>query len=310
MPDINALLSKHFAGETTPQEDQLVKKYKTENPEHYKTLKAFWTKKGLKHETFDTTKAWNKIEQKATRPKVVPIYRYLKVAASVAAIFLMVFLSYYFNNSDQPTTELAVITAKVNNEKVELEDGSVVYLNSNSALTFPKNFTSKERIVTLHGEAFFDVARDVERPFIIHTIHSDIEVLGTSFNINTTTQETEISVANGKVKVQSTSNDKSAILTPDQSAKVTKENLEVYAAHNQNYLAWQTGIFHFDKTPISQVVEKLNTFYKDKIILTNQNSDCLFTANLNQQELLEVIEIIQLSCSLELNKKNNSYELY
>lgn len=310
MSDIEKILSKHFVGETSTEEEQFVQKFKLENPQEYDALKGFWTKKGAEVKEFDTSKAWQKIEQKANKTRPSATFRYLRVAASVAAVFLLVPLGFHFYNTDKPSVDVVKISAKTSTDKVELEDGSIVYLNNNASLSYPKKFDSNQRIVSLQGEAFFEIAKDAKRPFIIHTNHSDVEVLGTSFNINTETAQTEIAVATGKVKVKSLFNNKFSILTPNQSAKVDKEILEVFSTENKNYLAWKTGVFHFNKTPISQVVKELNTFYNNKVTLSKTDTDCLFSATLEQQKLDEILEIIKLTCDLQFNKKNKTYELY
>jgi len=230
--------------------------------------------------------------------------------AKSSTILLSVTAGFYFYKNQPISPELSIITAKLQNDKIILADGFIVYLNKHATLSFPKKFDANKRELTLYGEAFFEVAKDANRPFLIHTNHSDVEVLGTSFNVNTTIKQTEVSVATGKVKVQASAHDKSSILTPGQTAEVTEQTLKVYTTINQNYLAWKTGIFEFNETPIVKVVKDLNTYYDNKIQLTKSDIDCSFTSTFKQRDLKEIIEIIELSCGLQNKQKNEHYELY
>ncbi len=310
MSDIYAILSKHFTGEATSEEELLVKNFKETNSEEYHALRAFWTKQDLEVTSFNTSKGWQEVVTKVQGPKRVPIYTYLRVAASVAAVFLLMTIGYYYINTSQIAVEQMVLTAKEQVERITLPDGSIVYLKKDASLKFPKSFASTNREIILQGEAFFEIVKDVNRPFRIGTNHSEVEVLGTSFNINTEKDQTAVTVATGKVQVTALSDGKAAILTPNQSALVKDHSLETFSTTDNNYLAWKTGIFKFEKTPIHQVVEDLNSYYENKIILSKLDTDCLFTSTFDQRDLQEIIEIIQLSCHLQLQQKNTNYELY
>lgn len=310
MSDINSILSKHFTGETTPEEEILVQQFKLENPEEYLALQAFWTNKEVNVSEFDTTQGWKKVVQKSKPAKRVFLTPTLKWVASTAAIFLIAMVGLYlYNNLDTPS-DLVKITATIQNQKVELEDSSVIYLNKDASLSYPDKFSSNRRDVTLNGEAFFEVAKDANRPFRILTNHSEVEVLGTSFNIDTKADQTEVSVTTGKVQVRSLRNDVTAILTPNQSAFANDNTINVVPTIDQNYMAWKTGVFNFEKAPIKDVIEKLNTYYNNQITLSKTDSDCLFNLSFNQLDIKEIVEIIQLTCNLKLNKKNNNYELH
>lgn len=310
MSDINNILSKHFAGEATPNEEVLAQQFKLENPEEYKALRAFWAPQKTDLNKFDTTEGWQAVTKKSTAPKRVLMYTYLRRAAAIAAVFLVAVVGVYMFSNQNISSELITVIAKVQNEEVTLADGSIVYLNKNATLTYPEVFNSSERELTLQGEAFFEVAKDAARPFIIHTIHSEVSVLGTSFNVNAESNQTEVSVTTGKVKVQSLNREASTILTPNQSATVNEQGLDAYPTNNQNYLAWKTGVFYFEKATLNDVVRDLNSYYSPKITLENFDADCQFSSTFQQKELTEIIEIIQLSCGLQLRQKNGNYELY
>lgn len=314
MSDKYELLSKHFLGETVLEEEKEIAAFKRANPDEYAVLAKLWKKEGVVVKDFDSKAAWLKVKQKANPIKVVPMYKYLRIAASIAAVAALVFfLSIFIRNAYfQSETEMLMVeaTARERDRKVDLPDGSVVYLNRNARLQYPEAFDQSQRKVRLEGEAFFEVAEDASRPFLITTNHSEVKVLGTSFNINTNLEETEVVVATGKVTVKSLFEDKSAVLTPNQSAVISKSSLKSFPTKDVNYLAWKTGEFSFREKAIVEVIEGLNEYYSEQIQLVNKKTDCFLTASFNKDDLSEILEIIQLTCDLKINKKENYYELY
>ena len=194
--------------------------------------------------------------------------------------------------------------------EIVLHDGSVVWLNQHSTLSYPEKFKKHIRNVRLSGEAFFDVAKNPGSPFIISTEHSDITVVGTSFNIVSDSTQTEISVRTGKVKVQSAYNNEKVLLAANQGSIISPSELVAFDIENENYLAWKTGSFVFNETPIDKVVKDLNTYYEPQIVLNNPKTQCLLTTNLNQMPLKDVMEILKLSCDLKIKNTDDYYEIY
>ena len=104
--------------------------------------------------------------------------------------------------------------------------------------------------------------------------------------------------------------EQASVLIANQSARIAAGEVDVFPTQDKNYLAWKTGVFHFERTPIDQVVRDLNSYYDHKITLSDSTSTCLFSSSFQQQGLKEIMEIIQLSCGLKLKQKHENYELY
>lgn len=310
MPDVYEVLSKYFAGASNPEEEIIVTQFKKENPEEYQTLKLFWSNEQIHLTEFDKDEGWKKVKQNAEPAKEVNMYQSLrKVVAIAAVLFVAIACAYIL----LPTNETAQFVEKIANkqgEKVTLEDGSIVYLNKGATLSYPNSFADLSiRELTLEGEAFFEVQKDPNRPFVIHTPHSKVEVLGTSFNVNNEIDHTQVTVTTGKVKVENLSQSKSSILLPNQTAQISKKNIVVTTTTSQNHLVWKTGVMEFENTPLYKVVQEINTYYGNKIILSVQANDCPLTCSLNQHKLEDVVRIIELSCNLSIEQKNGSYVL-
>ena len=310
MIDINTILAKHFSGESSSQEERLVQEFKRKNIAEYNSIKALWSSNNLKITKFDTSAAWDNIEKESTRTEPKATSKKTRNLLIVAILMLSVLAGAYLlmnGNSSGKTIELKALE---NGEMVLLADGSKISLRKDAVLSYPKKFGEKSREIRLEGEAFFDIERDPNKPFIVHTIHSDIEVLGTSFNINADAEMSKVTVATGKVKVKNSDHTDSTILTPNQSAVVAKSNILFSSTSDKNELAWMSGKFEFDNTELRKVVDDLNSYYGNKIKLSNTVGECSFNSSFDQEKLTTILKIIQLSCGLELTQKNGNYELH
>ncbi|NMH89765.1 FecR family protein [Flavivirga algicola] len=164
--------------------------------------------------------------------------------------------------------------------KIILSDGSVVYLNAGTKFMFPEKFDSDERKVFLSGEAFFEVARDEEKPFIVKTIEEkvSIEVLGTKFNVSAYPIDSDILtvLTEGKVVVVEKNIFKTqrAILKPGQLASWHKdtEKVNIKKVNTDNYTLWTQGLLYFESESIINIVRKIERFYNVKIIFENPHN--------------------------------------
>jgi transmembrane sensor len=145
-----------------------------------------------------------------------------------------------------------------------LADGTKVWLNAASTIAFPTSFTGlANRIVTLHGEAYFEVAKDAAHPFIVISDHQRIEVLGTHFNINSYPDEPAIktTLLEGKVKVSLLGSKQTTYLAPGEQSVVTGQQLFKTKADTDEVLAWKDGYFQFDDESVNSVMRKLARWY-------------------------------------------------
>ena len=144
-----------------------------------------------------------------------------------------------------------------------LPDGTIVKLNADSKLTVPETFSTDRREVSLHGEAFFDVARDESRPFIIHTKDIDVEVLGTSFNVRSYLNEEPsiVAVATGKVGVSG--EDKRETLTRGEKVVYTPSTGSMIKGllDEEEEFGWKENILLFDRQTLPEVIQKLSRWY-------------------------------------------------
>jgi transmembrane sensor len=280
---------------------------------------------------FDHAAAWEKISpavEKSTRvikmekPASVVFLRrrFLRVAAAVLLPLMLGSVGFYFGLKQQKT---AVFTEVISNEKqvlfgVTLPDGTVVTLNHNSTLRYPKQFTGKLRKVTIEGEAFFEVKPDASRPFVISAGNARIRVLGTSFNVcaRPGDKTVEVTVETGKVQIgcrESTQQPcHNLILIPGEKGILSTSDNALTKSVNQNLnvTAWKTHDLVFHKTRLGDVIKNLEDVYHADIQLSDPAfNDLVLTAHFNNQSIEFILEVIRLTFNLELSTQNDQYFL-
>jgi ferric-dicitrate binding protein FerR (iron transport regulator) len=141
--------------------------------------------------------------------------------------------------------------------QLQLPDGSKVWLNAESSITYPITFTGNERKVTISGEVYFEVAKDKNKPFRVSAGDLHVEVLGTHFNINAYADEgsAKTSLLEGSVKIDR------EILQPGQAYV----NGKVIAADVEHDVAWKNGVFNFNDQNLSQIMRQLARWYNLEI---------------------------------------------
>jgi ferric-dicitrate binding protein FerR (iron transport regulator) len=312
MPDIYDLLAKHFLNETSAEEELKINQFKDKSPEEYKILLKLWNKGNIKVTDFDSSRAWDKVQTQINRKqntKIIPLRKNLMRVAIAAAIALLIGISSLFIYQNMQIKMINIQTGS--NDKVKqilLSDGSTVWLNKNSSISYPEKFSENRRNIQLKGEAFFKVAKNPAKPFVVHTSNARITVLGTSFNIRTDTHFTKVDVATGKVNVSNLENTEYTILTAGYSANVEEDKLQKFKTDNINYLAWKTGAFYFKDIPLKQAVSDLNTYYNNQFIIDSKaDIPCRLTAEFSKADIEEVLEVLRLACNIKITKTDKGF---
>ena len=328
------LLAKYLCDEASDSERQEVEAWAGQSGTDTATLKKsreLMQKAVLWYETrhFKTEEAWSNINSRiessapviriqTTQEKRLFFRRMLRVAASLLLAVTLGTAGYYIGFRQHKP---AVYTEVITNDRqvvagITLPDGSVVTLNRNSALTYPKTFSGNTREVSITGEAFFEVSPDAEKPFVIQAGSAKIRVLGTSFNVCAYPEAETVDVIVATGKVQVTCNDKpenngcNLILTPGERGTLSNKDLTLVKSANYdlNASAWKTRQLVFEDTPLAEVVSALEKVYFVNIQLADpQLRDLALTANFNNQPVDFILDVIRLTFNLELTSMNGQY---
>ncbi|MDR6806980.1 ferric-dicitrate binding protein FerR (iron transport regulator) [Dyadobacter sp. BE34] len=227
-------------------------------------------------------------------------------AAAVIAILVTAF-GWFFLISEKTPESLQVATTDNTKEQL-LPDGTKVFLNYNSKLTYPENFKGDLRTVSLQGEAFFDVKRDAAHPFVIQANGTEIRVLGTSFNVKAyDAAPVRVDVATGKVRVSKDSH--RVELVKGQSAEVLKDSIRSLQA-NINLMGYRTQIYEFNAADLQDVVTSIRDGYHVDVRLSNDKiAQCRLTIRFEKEPVDATLSVIAETLDLNLRKEGKVYWL-
>ncbi|MFK7772948.1 MAG: FecR family protein [Saprospiraceae bacterium] len=258
-------------------------------------------------------------EEVTTSPKVVPLQNrrsWLRIAAAAAIIIVGGLFTFNQLNSDSGWQKVAVTDSTGN---LTLVDGSKIAINSTSELDYPAKFSTEERRVKLNGEAFFDIAKNPEKPFIIESGDLIIRVLGTSFNVRNYGNEgmAEITVRSGRVEVSHKNGGFTKILEANDQLTFDKKRRKIRAVSkdaNLNALGWWSGKLVFDNEKMSRVKLAIERTYNIELDFTKTEIlNCPYTiSNDVKSEGLEILlEVLETALALEkVNKvSDKKYQL-
>lgn len=199
-------------------------------------------------------------------------------------------------------------TTKGNQFQIILSDGTKVWLNALSSLHFPEAFGNR-RVVELSGEGYFEVAKDASHPFIVktlkHGIKQEVEVLGTSFNINSYLDEPVIktTLIEGSIKIANQSN--SAILKPMLQAKVNDRQISMGQVDIDSEIAWKNGLFSFDNASLKSILSQIGRWYSieiDPAKIPQKRFNGVISRNVN---LSEVLRMLSLTGNIKIELKQD-----
>ncbi len=189
---------------------------------------------------------------------------------------------------------------------LRLNDGSIVWLNSQSSIRYPVAFVGDERQVEITGEAYFEVAKNLTKKFIVASNGLNIEVLGTHFNVNSYNDNKNIKVTllEGSVKIIKGAG--TFILKPGQQAQVANEIQVLNGANIESVMAWKNGFFSFSGTSVEELMNILGRWYNVEIVfnksIPNRQFGGQIATSANLSQVVKVLNESELKCAL-LNGK-------
>jgi ferric-dicitrate binding protein FerR (iron transport regulator) len=243
--------------------------------------------------------------------------RFPFIGWAAAAVVVLALGIWFLNNGTNVTVEqLAMETQYAEEKEVQLPDGTKVRLNGNSQLDYPATFAADKRLVKLTGEAFFDVAKNPNKPFIIETEKANVTVLGTSFNVRARTAENEVAVVvkTGKVRLENKQGNKKVELIANQKGVYNRSSNTINQSemNNLNDLAWFSDVLVFDNTPLKEVVLDLSKQFDVNIVISDPiMQTCAYSSRDKVSQGVEnILEGIKESFEMELKVLGNTnYEL-
>lgn len=210
------------------------------------------------------------------------------------------------------TERQTVIVPQGKDLSITLADGSKVWLNSNSRMTYPTFFTGKTREVDIFGEAYLEVAHDDAHPFIVHSGNIHLKVLGTEFNINTYDEKNpKITLVKGSVRVSTQKSGNTldyAMLHPNEAATLSNDKLQVGYVNINDEICWREGIELFDDESLYNVLLQMGSWYNMTVICHHEehlNIRLHYVYNRNE-DVGKAVKLLNKISKIKVNIKNNT----
>jgi transmembrane sensor len=315
--EFNALIDRYLAGRASPEETQLIDQFfnsqeRRQTLPHYKLSDEMWSaiepSIRRKHVPAADVRAndWT-VKRSSVRRILMPVL--------VCLMVVMIGYLHSVLSSDPSVHWVTSETTPGQKSLITLADGSLVFLNSATSITYPATFDAGKREIRLTGEAFFQIARDVERPFVVRTGNVITTVLGTSFNIEAFEGQPKIvSVATGKVQVELKENSadtslKPLVLKPNEEAIYRPgAGINMRSTNPERFLAWKTQTLYFENNTLAEVASKLERWYNSTVEFENESiTKCRINGRYKEMDLQSVLESIQYMYEIDYKFINQNH---
>lgn len=246
------------------------------------------------------------------------LFNYLFVAVALFTVSVLVWAAHLKNEAGQPTNWVGTQVAYGQIQRIDLPDGSVVWLNSGSKIIYPETFNNNLRQIFVAGEAYIEVAEDRRRPFFLSAGNVNIKVLGTKFNIKSWAEQnrTEISLLEGKIMVEVTGSE--GVQRYRMSAGTfmsfnhLTETTETRWFSPTCYSLWKTGGLHFRNLTFNEIAHELERRFDVRIIIRDENikNERFFASFVNNETLDDILTQINITNSFVFQKNGNIIDVH
>lgn len=265
----------------------------------------------------DSHRIWLNICREAFGSDYKRKFQRYKIYSAVASLLLLLGIgatAYRATIEEAPAIVYIVSSGIQNMESLSLPDGTLVQMGPGSRLTYPAAFSATSREVSLDGQAFFDVAKDPRKPFIVHASNMDVQALGTAFEVFDYEMEnrSEAILLRGKVKVSMPSagngKEREVILSPNERLMFDKKEGLLYKStlDADKYTSWRKQkILSFENEKLSMIIPRLEKWYGRKVICQEDQAEKYrFTFKIKDESLDLILTMISKSSPLKFRKTN------
>ncbi|WP_299230669.1 FecR family protein [uncultured Bacteroides sp.] len=290
-----------------------------ESLEFKQILSKQWNNTDYELDDISKQRIWKGISKKinsSVNTTMILYYKWYSIAVSVLLLIAFGGLAMLWNQKS--SVQMYVVASGIQNlEKIKLPDGTQVCLGPGSRLEYPSEFRTDSRDIKLEGQAYFDVAKNPDKPFIVHTGGMQVEALGTAFELFNydDCNEMEAVLVNGSIKVDFGKKYKSAsrIMKPDE--KLTLNKLTGKAIINKinadKYTSWRSGVLSFENENLAMIIPRLEKWYGRNIECDSRLlNDYRFTFKVRDESLEVLLFIMRHSAPIMYTKdSDNNYTL-
>ena len=311
------LLIARFLGETASADEcRQLENWINETPEnrvYFKQMKALWDSSYLAGDQVE--RSLESSMKKLQRSPMRLLSQLQKIAAVLFLPLLLGSILLFFQYKQQTPSQSAWIQTSSpfgSLSKIELPDGSKVWLNTGSSLSYPVRFDGSDRTVKLEGEAYFEVVSDPSNPFEVQTATCSVTATGTRFSIMAYKGMAthQVTLAEGKVKVGNLPNKREIHLKANQNLRlnVSTGQASLEEADAYKYFAWKDGRIIFRNDRLSDIADRLSLQYNTDIEIQGDISELRFRATFENETLTEVLNLLKLASPFVYEEQSPQYQ--
>lgn len=326
---MDELIASYLSGGLDKESLDELEKWIAASPEHkdyFMQMQEIWFS-AVNNATnvYDKDKAFSnfKTRVEATKTigeskKVYPMKLFLRYAAVIAVVVLFSALSFWRGGESMKSSfAQVVVEAPIGSRsKLSLPDGTIVWLNAGSKMSYSQGFGVEERNVELEGEGYFDVVHNEDIPFYVKTKDLQVRVVGTKFNCRDYPMDNEavVSLEEGKVALKNMLLDDEVVLEPDERVRLNKADGEMIVEKvvASNALQWTMGYLFFDEEVLPDIAKELERSYNVKITIADSLKDFRFYGNFIRQEqsIQEVLDALSSTGKIHYKIEEREITLY
>lgn len=317
---INHIIARVLSGESSSDDILSLSEWLNEdkkNKEEFRQLKNYWDANvALKHPvvpTFSADKLLQQIEiQDKSIKKRQSWQTYISLIAAVTLLFIFssAFFLYYTNSY---VSEYYTLLTDEHKSDFTLEDGTVITLNKNSRLSYSNKYGKDKRDVKLEGEAYFEVSKDPDKPFLVEMNGASIVVLGTHFNVKADADSDDITATLVEGSIRFEGAKQNIVMTPNQQLTFSRSTNKVDIKHVDTdvFTAWKDGLLKYKSIPFIELMEELKNTYKVDIKIDNEElkkpTVTVSGTFSREQSIEQILKVISRSLPIRWNNSNGVY---
>lgn len=306
--DIDIIIARYLAGDATTEETERLRQWiaiSDDNRREFFGQHDLWNAlfPAIDPDEIDIDRAESRVLERTgirKRTRLFSPRTLMPVAAAMLAAVILTTLYFTLHTPAYTPQLYKISTAYGCTMQTTLPDGSEVWLNANSTLSYPDRFDSRSRDVSLEGEAYFNVSADKQHPFIVHTPKMSVTATGTQFNINDYPRSpfASVTLVDGIVDVHTPHADRS--LRPGQHLCLKDGKIKLTSGTDiDRYCAWRDGVLIFNNDRLSSICARLEQIHNVEFTIDSTLARTKFHIILNGENISEIMHMLQLCAPID-----------
>lgn len=316
---------QYFEGKITKENEKTLLDFIASSPQNKMLFRDWENEWFATFNNEETDKAWQKMvmqiepekmqETSVTKRRWLRGYKWMRIAAVFTGLILLSVTYLVYRNSVPEEYAFTVEAPLGERSRMVLPDGTLIWLNSGSHVEYSAGFRKNNRTIRLIGEAYFEVKKNEEIPFIVQTKHCSVKVLGTRFNVSAYPDDdfTETTLIEGGVELISDLNEPLRMVPGERVVYNHKTN-QMYKENvtAENFSSWTCSRLDFEEITLKDLMKKLSRRYNVKITIASEElAEKKFSGSLiNGETLTEVLSAINLIVPIEVTRQNDAVYIH